>query len=79
MYRAKLNTIVIDETLINKKEVIKSTNNSTKVLELLNEPVVINVTASNLADELGDIVSKYALNVKVDNASSPVVAAFKTT
>lgn len=79
--RAKLNTIVIEDTqILGDKELFKNTNNLNRILEVLSEPVVINSTMSNLADELGNIVSKYALNIKVDNASSsPVVAAFKTT
>ena len=48
-----------------------------RILEILSEPVIINSTYSNLADELGQIVSKHALNLRVDDTSSPVVLSFK--
>jgi hypothetical protein len=76
MYRAKLSAITVDKEFLQDKSVLiaaPSSNPESRVLEILSEPVTVNSTYSNLADELGDTVAKYAFNLKVDDTSSPVV------
>ena len=76
--RNKLASSSVDDAIL--KPSIPSIQNGhaqSRVLDILSESVTINSTYSNLADELGQIVSKHALNLRVDDTSSPVVLSFK--
>lgn len=56
----------------------KGSSGAARILEVLSEPVTVNSTYSNLADELGELVAKHALNLKVDDVSSAAVTSFKS-
>ena len=76
--RSKLASSTVDDSVL--KQPIPSVQNGqshNRILEILSEPVTINSTFNNLADELGQIVSKHALSLRVDDTSSPVVLSFK--
>jgi hypothetical protein len=78
LYRAKLNSVMVENSIVKPQINVSKCNASTNIMEILNEPVVLNSTYNKLADELGEVVSKYTLNLKVDDTSAAVVANFKT-